>query len=510
MAVRAPEFPAGVTWLNTDRPLSMAELRGHVVLLDFWTYCCINCMHVLPELKALERRFGEDPFVVVGVHSAKFLSEKDPANIRRAIDRYEIEHPVVVDSDHDVWQRFAVRAWPTLCLVDYDGQVAWQAGGEPDRAALEMAVEQLLARGRREGKLAAAPLQIARPAADGDTPLRFPGKVTVVPGAGMQALSGVPPGRGPLDGAVMAVTDSSHNRIVLAELRKAADGWPEAKLVSVVGTGGVGFQDGAFEAASFHHPQGTAFLGQKLFVADTENHALREVSLTERTVRTIAGTGRKGDGMAGTPTDPLQVPLRSPWALATLPGILFVAMAGSHQIWIYLVQQRALHVYAGSGAENHVDGPLNQAALAQPSGLCVGGPYLFFADSEVSSIRAVDRVGKEVVTVLGAGLFDFGDVDGPAENARLQHPLDVTIVEGALYIADTYNNKVRRFRLDTGVLDTLAGEGTGKTDLLNEPGGIDAIGGFLFVADTNNHRVRVVKPESGELRTLDIADLKAP
>ena len=510
MAVRAPELPTAVTWLNVDHPLSMEELRGHVVLLDFWTYCCINCMHVLPDLKALERRFADEPFVVIGVHSAKFMSEKDPANIRRAIERYEVEHPVLVDPDHDVWQRFGVKAWPTLCLVDYDGYVAWQAGGEPDRAALEQAVEQLLQRGRREGKLAAGPVKTGSEAKTPPTPLRFPGKVTLVPSGGAQALAGVPAGRAPLEGATLAISDTSHNRIVLAELRAGTDGWPAAKLATIIGTGGVGAQDGAFGVASFHHPQGTAFLQNRLFVADTDNHLLREVNLVDKTVTTIAGTGRKGEGLSGTPSDPLQVPLRSPWALATLPGIVFVAMAGSHQIWLYLLQQRALHVYAGSGAENHVDGPLGQAALAQPSGMCVGGPYLFFADSEVSSIRAVDRVAKEVVTVLGAGLFDFGDVDGGAEVARLQHPLDVTLVEGALYVADTYNNKVKRFRLETGVLETVLGGGTGKTEELYEPGGIDAIGGLLFVADTNNHRIRMVRPDTGEARTLEIDGLTPP
>ena len=509
-AKAAPELPEGATWLNTDQPLSLEALRGHVVLLDFWTYCCINCMHVLPDLKALERRFEGEPFVVVGVHSAKFISEKDPDNIRRAIARYEVEHPVVVDSEHEIWREFGVKAWPTICLLDTAGQVAWQAGGEPDRQQLEVAIEQLIDRARRNGTLAEEPQQFRRVMEVTDSPLLFPGKLTVVPDGGAAALVGRPPGHGAIENGLLVVTDTNHNRVVVARLGTDEDGWPTAKLETLVGRGGVGAQDGAFNAASFNHPQGTALIDERLFIADTENHLLRLADLESETVSTIGGTGRRGMDVMSVPNDPLQMGMRSPWDVAAVPGAVFVAMAGAHQIWLYVERQNELHVYAGSGAESHVDGALFDAALAQPSGLSLGGQYLFFADSEISSVRTIDTSAKQVFTIMGQGLFDFGDVDGPLDDARLQHPMDVTFLDGYLYVADTYNNKIKVIDLDKRELRTVVGEGSGKTDVLYEPGGLDVLGKKLFIADTNNHRVRVLDPETDEIRTLDIEGLDAP
>jgi thiol-disulfide isomerase/thioredoxin len=122
--VRAPEFPAGMQWLNTATPLRLADLRGKIVLLDFWTYCCINCMHIIPELTALERKYPNE-LVVIGVHSAKFHNEGDSENIRQAILRYEIQHPVVNDRDFRIWRSYAVRAWPTLMVIKPSSVKVW-------------------------------------------------------------------------------------------------------------------------------------------------------------------------------------------------------------------------------------------------------------------------------------------------------------------------------------------------------------------------------------------------
>lgn len=117
LRVRAPELPQNQPWLNTDYPLSIKRLKGRVVILDFWTYCCINCLHVLPELKYLEQKY-KDSLTVIGVHSAKFDNEKETENIRQAILRYDIEHPVLVDNGFKVWQQYAVRAWLTLMVIN--------------------------------------------------------------------------------------------------------------------------------------------------------------------------------------------------------------------------------------------------------------------------------------------------------------------------------------------------------------------------------------------------------
>src|SRR6059036_3983603 len=176
--VRCPEFLPGFTWINTRRPLTVAgDLRGRVAVLDFWTYCCINCMHVLPVLKRIEERFAREPVVVIGVHSAKFISEKDPQNIRRAVQRYGVVHPVVVDAEHDIWERFAVRSWPTLVLVDAAGYVAETLAGEIEEEALVLKIGALVEEGRKKGILAAGPLDTSPdPDTDGNV-LRFPGRV---------------------------------------------------------------------------------------------------------------------------------------------------------------------------------------------------------------------------------------------------------------------------------------------------------------------------------------------
>jgi thiol-disulfide isomerase/thioredoxin len=127
--VKIQPFPEGLDWINTARPLQPSDLRGKFVLLDFWTYCCINCMHVLPEVKKLEKGYRNE-LVVIGVHSAKFEGERDTQNITEAVLRYQIEHPVVNDSQLIIWKRFGIRAWPTLALIDPEGYAIWAKSGE--------------------------------------------------------------------------------------------------------------------------------------------------------------------------------------------------------------------------------------------------------------------------------------------------------------------------------------------------------------------------------------------
>jgi thiol-disulfide isomerase/thioredoxin len=213
---RAPELPATFSWLNTDRPLSFArELKGRVVLLDFWTYCCINCMHVLPDLVHLEGMYRDEPFVVIGVHSAKFANEGTRQTVRAAVNRYEIAHPVVIDEDMRIWNEYAVRSWPTLVLVGADGRVVGTVAGEGNRDALDGAVARALAEGRQKGILATGPLRLAREqsvrAASG---LAFPGKILADPAGGR-----------------LFISDSNHNRIVAATLPDASGrAWSEVRI----------------------------------------------------------------------------------------------------------------------------------------------------------------------------------------------------------------------------------------------------------------------------------------
>ena len=476
--VRCPEFPKDLTWINSRRPLTLEDdMRGRVTVLDFWTYCCINCMHVLPVLRRVEERFAKEPLLVIGVHSAKFISEKDPENIRLAVARYGVVHPVVVDSEHDIWTRFAVRAWPTLVLVDARGYVRETLSGEIAEAALTEKIEALLAEGRETQLLVQGPPEVA-PDPDADsTFLRFPGKVHVA-------------------GGLLFIADSGHNRIVMADLH--------GRVEAVVGEGGAGAHDGPGAGASFHNPQGLTSDETTLYVADTGNHLLRGVNLTSLEVTTLAGTGLKGDGPGPiNPKVPREIALRSPWALLGIGKQILVAMAGSHQIWVYDTEKHLLGPWVGSGREDHVDGPVADAALAQPSGLAQAGRFILIADSEISSIRVIDLEDSNVKTIVGRGLFEFGDAVGPPEKVMLQHPLDVAIGDGVIYVADSYNNKIKGIAF--GSMETRTLFGDGSPAVLREPGGLAVFDGSLYIADTNNHRILRGDPKTGALEEIKLS-----
>ncbi|MCB1020975.1 MAG: redoxin domain-containing protein [Bryobacterales bacterium] len=489
--VNAPEFPEGLDWLNTERPLTMRELRGKIVLLDFWTYCCINCMHVLPELERLERKW-KDELVVIGVHSAKFLGEKQTENIRQAVLRYEIAHPVVNDHSMQVWQEYAVRAWPSFMLIDPNGKIIGTHSGERVYDLFDGVIAQMVEHFDGEGTLDRKPVSFAlEKARQPESVLSFPGKV-LADDAGDRLF----------------IADTNHNRIVIASLSTG-------NVLDIVGSGEAGFSDGSFAEAMLDHPQGMAVEGDLLYIADTDNHAIRRADLRARQVVTLAGDGEQAEDFDNRPGTARGRRLNSPWDLDLAHGVLFIAMAGQHQIWGLDLEEFYIAGHAGSGQEDHVDGPLLAASLAQPSGLTHDDSTLFVADSEVSSIRAVDLDprGGHVRTVVGEGLFDFGDIDGGPKEARLQHPLDVEYVEGTLFVADTYNNKIKTIGLHTRNVRTFCGSGgAGLVDgdaeeaRFDEPGGLSSARGKLFVADTNNHVIRVVDIESGEAATFALQD----
>ena len=477
-------------WLGD--PVTLDDLKGRVVVLDFWTYCCINCLHVLPELAAIEEQFAGAPVTVIGVHSAKFPREKERDAIERAMARHGIEHAVINDFDHALWSQYAVKAWPTIVVLDPTGREAWRRSGEIERGELADVIGELLAEAGLE--TTEAPRSTAPAPERAEHALRVPGKVHVVPGIQEQA-AGVDPLR---DAGRLYIADTGRHRILELHLEAGDDGWPVGTLLRTFGEADVpGLRDG--EAPRFREPQGMARQGDVLWVADTGNHCLRRIDLNEGAVTTVAGTGVRGQGQVGDPNAPRTVELRSPWDVDATDGAVLVAMAGAHQVWVYLPDQDQTGPMIGSGVEDHVDGPGARAALAQPSSLALFGRHLFWADSETSSIRMADLEERSVMTVVGRGLFDFGDIDGPGEQVRLQHPLGVTVADGVLWVADTFNHKIKRIEPSGGTTSTLVG---GDPEVFDEPGGIDVIGPFLVIADTNNHRIRVVRRQTGEVRDL--------
>lgn len=484
----APDFPPGLDWLNVDRPLSLAELRGKVVLLDFWTYGCVNCIHIIPDLKRLEAEYP-DELVVIGVHSAKFDNEADTDNIRNVIARYGLEHPVVNDKDFVVWQQWGARAWPTLVLIDPDGDIVGGHSGEGIYPIFQPVIDRLVADFDARGRIDRTPLDLVLERdAIAPSVLSFPGKVLADP-----------------EGGRLFVADTAHHRIVVADPGTG-------EILDVAGNGARAFADGSFADAGFDQPQGMALSadGRTLWVADTGNHAIRALDLVDRTVTTFAGTGDQASTYPPAPGERTSVELSSPWALERSGDTLYVAMAGSHQLWeIDLVTGEASW-FAGNGRESTLNGPRLSAELAQPSGLAVlPSGRVVFADSESSSIRYADP-GPDGATGLMAGsdlnLFDFGDVDGAVGESRLQHPLGVAYARDALWIADTYNSLIKRLDPVTFEITRFAGGEQGWADgadaRFSEPGGVSAAGDLLYVADTNNHAIRVVDLVTGDTRTL--------
>jgi DNA-binding beta-propeller fold protein YncE len=486
----APELTGGVGWLNVPGPLHLADLRGKVVLLDFWTYGCINCLHVLTDLKRLESKYGP-ALAVIGVHSAKFKNEGEQERMRQAVIRYGREHPVVNDRDFRIWRTYGIRAWPTLVVIDADGDLIGAVEGEGHYEALDRVIGVLIADARARDALDETPIRLALEKHRlGPSPLAFPGKILADP-----------------QGDRLFIADTNHNRIVIARRN--------GELLATVGGPEAGRRDGSFAEARFDHPQGLALAGGALYVADRENHLIRKLDLTVRKVTTVAGTGRQ-DHVRTARGPALGIGLNSPWDLVTHQGTLYIAMAGPHQLWALDLVSGEIRTYAGNGREDLTDGPLAEAELAQPSGLTTDGKRLYFADSEASAIRSADLDATgEVRTLAGTGLFEFGDVDGQGGAVRLQHPLGVVFHAGKLYVADTYNHKIKMVDPGTGRVTTFAGDGApghldGKPARFFEPGGLSVAAGKLYVADTNNHAVRVIDLATHEVSTLALRGLASP
>ncbi|MEB7504463.1 NHL domain-containing thioredoxin family protein [Arthrobacter koreensis] len=495
--VRASELE-GRNWLNTGgKQLGLEDLRGKIVLLDFWTFCCINCLHVLDELRPLEEKYS-DVLVTVGVHSPKFEHEADPVALAAAVERYEIHHPVLDDPELATWQAYTARAWPTLVVIDPEGYIVAHLSGEGHAAGLESLVAELVAEHEAKGTLhrGNGPYVPAE-ATSGD--LRFPGKAVALP-----------------EGTFL-VADTGHHRLV--EL--------EADLTTVrrvIGEGTKGWRDGDSGTARFNEPQGLAVLpaavaetlDYDVLVADTVNHRLRGVNLATGAVTTVAGNGvqrlldaenQAADASTDLGTDPLGTSLSSPWDVlwSTALGQAVVAMAGTHQIFAFDPATGALSIVAGTGLEGLLDGDGDAAWFAQSSGLAQDAEgSIWVADSETSALRRLrfdtTTGGKPAVTVdtaVGTGLFDFGYRDGASSEARLQHPLGVAVLpDGSVAIADTYNGAVRRYDPATQTVSTLSRG-------LAEPSGVlvDSTSDepLLVVVEANKHQlVRLPIPKEAQ------------
>ena len=528
LRVRASEL-VGRNWLNTGgKSLDLEALRGKIVLLDFWTFCCINCLHVLDELRPLEEKYS-DVLVTVGVHSPKFEHEADPVALAAAVERYEIHHPVLDDPELETWKAYTARAWPTLVVIDPEGYIVAHLSGEGHADGLSVLIPELIAQHEAKGTLHRGNGPYVAPEPTSGT-LRFPGKALFLP-----AGRGTPANGGPhakaSDAGSWLVTDTGHHRLVELDTDFHT-------VLRTYGSGTKGYADGpgadvdsVKPTAQFNEPQGLVLLpedvaaktGYDVVIADSVNHRLRGLSLADGTVTTLAGSGvqrlletgparvdEHAAGFTGRLSDhPLDVALSSPWDVvwsAKLNAVV-VAMAGVHQIFSFDPASGAVSILAGNGLEGLQDGPAHEAWFAQSSGLAEDAEgNIWVADSETSALRKLvidDDATVTVESAVGKGLFDFGFRDGPAAEARLQHPLGVTVLpDGSVAIADTYNGAVRRYDPATGTVSTLARGLSEPSDVIVDHMHTAGSEPLLVVVEANKHQLIYV-PIPKEAQQVD-------
>lgn len=483
-------------------------------MIDFFTYCCINCLHILPQLHALETKFPPaQGLVIIGCHSAKFTNEKSSENVKSAILRHDIRHPVVNDTNNSMWSQLNIQCWPTLLIMSPSGAPICVVMGEGHYEELELFVSTSIEYFQSSHQLAPRNLPL-KPSATPWNPheLKFPGKIQC---SNYDAADTSEP--------LYAISDN--HRIIIFN--------SAGHVIHKIGQCGIsGYKDGSFDEAKFNCPQGVAWLDKKtLFVADTDNHVIRMIMLEQRKVQTIIGTGVQGTDVNGG-NAPLEQAISSPWDLviyrtknmdmsfheddseAPQKVVLVIAMAGTHQLWAYFLEQTIWWRYqvqnantcipiAGNGDERNRNNDYpKQASFAQPSGLCLlrDTDEVFIADAESSSIRKMSLITGKVSAVVGGmnnpmNLFAYGDVDGEKYQARLQHPLGVShhpTSNGLVYVCDTFNNKIKKITSQTSQISTLPiTDSAGSLYVFNEPSALCCLpdGSSLLVVNSNSHEI---------------------
>lgn len=458
-----PPFPSDTSWFNVSRPLTAEDLQGRVVLLDFFTPGCINCIHMIPVQRQLKQKFGDD-LLIVGVTSPKFTASKQADNMTPFLLRFHVDEPVFIDANMTWWNHYGVFAWPTMLLLNPEGKVIHSFVGEKSYADMSAVIADAIAAARKAHTLTRPELPL-KPISAGQHFFALPTKIAV-------------------NAKRVAISDTGHNEIRIFD--------HSGKLLTTIGSGKAGFADGKFAQAQFNLPQGLALIGDDLYVADTDNQRIRRIDFATQTVTTVAGNGERAF-LTETHATALNTPLNSPWSLEAVDGSLYIAMAGEHEIWRYDPKTGKLVVYAGTGGEGMQDGARLLAQFAQPSGLAYHNHNLYVADPESSSIRQINLQTGLVITLVGKGLFTFGDRDGPADRALLQHPQGLAYLNGALYIADTFNNAIRKLDLGSLKVSTVAKD-------LAQPNGLAVLNNHtLLIADTYRDRIVALNLDTGAI-----------
>ncbi len=485
----APQFPDDLQWFNVEQPLTMKQLRGKVILVNFWTSACINSAHVIPDFRRLLAKHAPE-LAVIGVHSPRFAAERDPDVLCNALARLDVDYPVINDRDMRLWREWDIRAWPTTILISPTGAILQRRTGEDVFGAFDERVGTLIRDFKRSGGINDTPVPTIAPEPRCSRPgLSFP--------TGIEA-----------DEATQRIfiSDTGNNRVVVADF--------DGNVQDVVGSGKPGLQDGPYDAAAFHGPKAVLLDGEVLYVADRRNHCIRRIDLDDRQVLTIAGTGEQELAMM-LPGKAPDTPLNSPWGLTIVHHRLYMTMAGTHQIWRMDLMTDEIEPFAGTGTVGLENGRRGKCLLAQPVGLTNDGVRLFFVDAGSSALRWIHLPpGVHAGTWVGQGVFEYGDRDGSGREALMESPLGLTHHLGEIYIADTYNHKIKHFNPRAARIETILGTGAagfddGPDGTLNEPADVAWADGELWIADRSNHAVRIGSADGGPLRTLELRSLPA-
>jgi DNA-binding beta-propeller fold protein YncE len=471
---RAPEFPAGLEWFNVKEPVSLAAQKGRIVLINFSTFSSVHCQDVLEDLAAMSRRFRFG-LVVISVHSPKFTAEKKRSHVLKAINRLHITHPVIHDPDLKLWNMYGNKSWPTQILLDIEGNILGAMTGVGKKSQMELIIQYHL--GHSSGQSESRKLTFSpQSAPEAPSVLSFPGRILATPDR-------------------FYIADSGHNRILVVS--------PGGQVMRQYGSVGAGFIDGNGTSAAFANPQGMTLADDFLYVADTGNHAIRRIHTRTDDVVTIAGTGNVSTADVDLLGTPLTVSMSSPSDLVFRDGKLYIAMAGADQIWQLSLIANTIEVLAGSGYEDLQDGPPGSAAFSQPTGLALLQDRLYSVDAGASAVREIDMDTGFVSTLVGEGLFEFGDSDGAAAAARLQYPLDITADPDhqMLWVVDTFNNKIKRIGVSTKYVSS-----TMCDRRLDEPGGLAFDDNTLYIANTNMHEIVSLNPNNGHAEVLSVSE----
>ncbi|MEP6484247.1 MAG: thioredoxin-like domain-containing protein [Rudaea sp.] len=471
--VRAPDWPTSLEWINTERPPSLESLRGRVVLMNFWTFDSVNCTNVLPDLRYLENKY-HDGLSIVSVHSPKFDYQRQAGSVLKAANRSHLRHPVANDANFELWQAYGVQSWPTVAVIDAEGQLAALLPGEGRRQEADALVGRLLDEAAsKDQRVYEPPVLASRP--EPKLPLLFPKKILATESA-------------------LWIADSGHNRVLECN--------HDGRVLRQFGSGNPGYWDGRNQDAGFTDPQGMAIGKDWLYVADTGNHSIRRIRLLSGEIETVAGTGSVGYDLPNDALEPTKIAMSAPTAIAFTGEKIYFLLAGQNQLWQLDLLKNRMSVLAGNGQLGLVDGDGVAASFAQPSGICVLGQQLAVADAASSSLRLVRLIDNRVSTLVGAGLYEFGDSAGTRDVARMQFPLDVCAdPRGLIFIADSYNGKIKALNMRTGEL-----RGLNLPYRLSEPSGISMAGGALWIANTNAHEIVRVDLKTGQIRRLTIGE----